>query len=132
VNGVNKMLKQYVFIPLKSKMSAGKIASQACHASYMALRQFRKWDWFWLKETKWREGGMCVIVLTCKDSNHLMQIGKYMEQWKIPHHVYIDEGFTEVEPFTATAVATGILTEKQQEFFQKFKMYGSKKRRRNS
>ena len=31
------MLKQYIFIPIKPKMSKGKIASQSCHASYMGL-----------------------------------------------------------------------------------------------
>jgi len=100
--------KQYVIIPKRPKMSTGKIASQTAHATFMALEQTDKK----LIET-WKKSGMCVIVLECKNSKQLFGIAKYFEQWKIPNHLYIDEGITEVDMGTATALATGILTEDQ-------------------
>ena len=107
-------LKQFVIIPKKPKMSKGKIASQACHATYMALENQK--DIAQGSKTpieEWKKSGMCVIVLQCKDSNQLMGIAKYLEQWKIPHHLYIDEGLTEVNMGTPTALATGVMTEDQ-------------------
>ena len=108
-------LKQYVIIPKKPKMSAGKIASQTAHATFMALEKQREIS----KKTElkidsnlielWKNSGMCVIVLECKTQIELMNIAKYFEQWKVPHHLYIDEGLTEIPMGTATALATGVL-----------------------
>ena len=117
------MLKQYVIIPKKPKMSPGKIASQVAHATYMAMRKFQRWDWFFLKETKWRNSGMCVIVLQCKDVTALLSAEKYLRQWNIPNHLYIDEGMTEVAALTPTALATGIIADDKQWMFERFKLY---------
>jgi len=100
--------KQYVIIPKRPKMSTGKIASQTAHATFLALEQTDK-----KLIEKWKVEGMCVIVLECKSTTQLFGIAKYLEQWKIPNHLYIDEGLTEVEMGTPTALATGILTENQ-------------------
>lgn len=112
------MLKQYVFVPRRLKMSKGKMASQVAHATFMALD----------KENvhlinKWKNEGMCVIVLECEDTNHLLQIDKYLEQWKVVHHMYVDEGYTEVLPMTATALATGIMQESDAWMFANFKLF---------
>jgi len=99
-------LKQFVIIPKKPKMSVGKIASQTAHATFMALEGQDK-----QLINEWKESGMCVVVLECKDTLQLMGIATYFKQWSIPHHLYIDEGLTEVEMGTPTALATGILRE---------------------
>lgn len=101
--------KQFVIVPKRPKMSKGKIASQVAHATFMALenQNDRK-----LLEI-WKKNGMCVIVLECKNSLELLGIDKYLEQWNISHHLYIDEGLTEVNMGTPTALATGIMTEEQ-------------------
>ena len=106
--------KQYVIIPKRPKMSTGKIASQVAHSTFMALEKTDN-----KIKDKWKKNGMCVIVLQCKDSNQLMGITKYLEQWKVPNHLYIDEGLTEVDMGTPTALATGALTE---EYFWMFSM----------
>ena len=116
--------KQFAIIPKKPKMSSGKIASQVAHATFIALDKSWKDD----KDTnllidKWKRNGMCVIVLQCKDTNQLKDIANYLRQWEIPHHLYIDEGLTEVEPFTPTALATGILTEDKFWMFEQLKLY---------
>jgi len=136
-------LRQYVIIPKHPKMSAGKIASQACHATFMALKKDetrvqKTYDGKGKLEDEeligintieeWKEKGMCVIVLECKDSNHLMQIAQYLEQWHITHHLYIDEGMTEVEPMTATALATGIIDNEHKWIFEQFKLYSETKK----
>jgi peptidyl-tRNA hydrolase len=110
--------KQYVIVPRKPKMSKGKIASQVAHATFMALEKQRKL----IEEepdympgvsddiiSKWKETGMCVIILECKNTEQLISAAKYLEQWRIAHHLYIDEGLTEVDPMTPTALATGVL-----------------------
>lgn len=101
-------------------MSAGKIASQVAHATFMALELEPKR----IKE-EWKKTGMCVIVLEAQSNNHLMEIAKYLEQWKVKHHLYIDEGLNEVQPMTATALATGIIVDECQWMFETFKLYGS-------
>jgi len=84
--------KQFVIVPKKPKMSKGKIASQVAHATFMALENqnelvknaltpsddgkccgFCYWD----NIDKWKNSGMCVIVLECKSQIELMNIAKY-------------------------------------------------------
>lgn len=110
--------KQYLIIPRKPKMSPGKLMSQACHATFIALDQEDN-----KIIEKWKKEGMCVIVLQCKDIIQLMGIDKYFEKWKINHHMYIDEGLTEVDMGTPTALATGILTEDQFWMMSTMKLY---------
>ena len=110
--------KQFVIIPKKPWMSPGKLISQGCHATFMALQGENK---TLLEE--WKKKGMCVIVLRCKNIEQLSNIAKYLEQWKIKHYLYIDEGVTEVEPMTPTALATGILTEDKYWMFKKFELF---------
>jgi len=101
--------KQFVICPRKPKMSKGKMASQVAHATFMALGNQKDKKLI----GKWEKEGMCVIVLQCKTPLELFGIAKYLEQWSIPHHLYIDEGITEVEMGTPTALATGVMTEEQ-------------------
>lgn len=117
--------KQFVILPKKPKMSAGKLASQAVHASFMALEEQQ------INNKKviqnWKKSGQTVIVLECKNIEQLLSATEYFEQWKIPHHLYIDEGHTEVDALTPTALATGVLTEDRFWMLNQFKVYGYKK-----
>ena len=132
------MLKQFVIIPKKPKMSTGKIASQTAHATFMALEKQKEEvkrlltptedglcsDYSeWNNINEWKETGMCVIVLQCPTQIELMNIAKYLEQWKIPHHLYIDEGMTEIPMGTATALATGVLPEEKQWILSQLKLF---------
>ena len=121
--------KQYVIVPKKPRMSKGKIASQVAHATFMALEKHKNTP---LKAgnlpseyliEEWKNNGMCVIVFQCKNETQLNNIAKYLEQWKIPHHLYIDEGLYGCKPFTATALATGVLTEKDYWIFEKMRLF---------
>jgi len=101
--------KQFVIVPKKPRMSKGKIASQVAHATFMALENQKNKELI----KKWKKNGMCVIVLQCKTPLELFGIAKYLEQWNIDHHLYIDEGITEVNMGTPTSLATGVMTEDQ-------------------
>ena len=119
--------KQYVIVPKQPKMSPGKIASQVAHATFMALEKQRP-KTFQLRDDngeltnkhvlgqyiidKWKRYGMCVVVLKCKDATQLMGIAKYLDQWNVINHMYIDEGMTEVHMGTPTALATAVLNKK--------------------
>ena len=121
--------KQFVIIPKKPKMSKGKLCSQCAHATFMALENQKEKinNILTMKPNnkltdtlcegdiieEWKKNGMCVIVLECKNEQQLVNLAKYLEQWNVPHHLYIDEGLYGCKPFTATALATGILTEEQ-------------------
>ncbi len=111
--------KQIVIVPRKPKMTKGKIASQVAHATFMALEKQKDVK---LKE-QWKKNGMCVIVLECKNETQLINLDKYLEQWNVPHHLYIDEGLYGCDPFTATALATGMLTEEQSWMFKKLRLF---------
>lgn len=107
-------LKQYVIVPKKPKMSPGKIASQVAHATFMALEKQRDTENHGnSQQGEWKRNGMCVIVLQCKTIEQLSNIAKYFEQWNITHHLYIDEGLTEIDPMTPTALATGVIPKDQ-------------------
>jgi len=113
--------KQFVIIPKDPKMSAGKIASQTAHATFMALEKTNK-----KLIEEWKVNGMCVIVLECETPLQLMGIAKYLDQWKVSNHLYIDEGLTEVGMGTPTALATGVLTEEYFWMLSQLKLFGSK------
>ena len=120
--------KQYVIVPKKPKMSPGKIASQVSHATFMAIDKQQtlqalnlEWDTDIIE--LWKQNGMCVIVLECKDEIQLNNISKYLSEWKVPHHLYVDEGLYGCKPFTATALATGILTEDKFWIFENMRLF---------
>jgi len=125
-------LIQYVIVPKKPLMSKGKIASQVSHATFMALQNqelniFRRkgeltLDFLELID-KWKHNGMCVVVLQCKDPLELFGIAEYLKQWNISHHLYLDEGITEVSMGTPTALATGILSEDKFWMFKTMKLF---------
>lgn len=114
--------KQYVFLPNSLNMSVGKASSQVAHATFLALEHQYVYD----KDTisNWKFNGMCVIVLEAKDPEHLNNIAKYLTQWDVPNHLYIDEGLTEVDPMTPTALSTGIITKDEFWMFEQFELFG--------
>ena len=112
------MLKQYIFLP--RKMATGKAASQACHASLIALRNENV-----TRFQTWYTGGMCVIVLEVENTSRLRDVEKYCKDWEIIHHLYNDES----EALKPTCLATGIIKEEDQWMFSKFKLHGAKNER---
>ena len=132
--------KQFVIIPLKPNMSTGKVASQTAHATFMALENQKKnieaeSDWIPTYGHEiidnWKENGMCVIVLQCGNPIELMGIAKYLKQWRIPHHLYVDEGITEIPMGTPTALSTGVMCEEDFWMLSTMKLYGTAEKKAN-
>ncbi len=113
--------KQFVIVPKHPKMSKGKIASQVAHSTFMALENQKDKKLI----SDWKNNGMCVIVLQCQSPLELMGIAKYLEQWDIPNHLYIDEGITEVNMGTPTSIATGVMTEEQFWMLSEMELFGT-------
>lgn len=113
--------KQFIIIPKRPKMSIGKVASQTAHATFMALEKQRKTDPKLIEQ--WKKSGMCVIVLQCENEIKLHGIAEYFKQWNIPGWGYIDEGLTEVSPFTMTCYATGVLPSNMWWPFDKLRLF---------
>lgn len=119
-------LTQYIFVPKKPKMSPGKIASQVSKVAMMfSLPHVNqdKGNSLALKEWK-EEHGMCTIVLQVKDQTELHNVMHYLQQEKILHMTYCDEGYTEVPAGTMTAIATGIIDKEKEGWrFSKYRLY---------
>jgi len=115
------MLKQYIVLPRKPRMSPGKLVSQGVHASFMALHSPNEDNSIRIED--WKNSGQCVIVCQVYDTATLLGLKAYCEQWKVPHHLYVDEGYTEVECGTPTAFATGIIEEKDQWMFAELELF---------
>ena len=114
--------KQFVIVPKNPKMSIGKVASQVAHSTFLSLENqkanHKLLGYDTRKKTlelieQWKLNGMCVIVLECDNTTQLFGIAKYLEEWNVPHHLYIDEGLTEIPMGTPTSLATGVLTQEQ-------------------
>lgn len=120
-------LIQYVIVPKRPRMSKGKIASQVAHATFRALElQNKNYIGDYPNDPKiheWKQTGMCVIVLQCKNQQELMNIHVYLDIEGITNAVVVDEGLTEIPMGTATALATGILPESEHWRFKTMRLF---------
>ena len=110
--------KQYVILPAELGMSTGKAVSQGCHAAHMALKMENP-D----KILVWEAKGQCVLVCRVKTIAALKDTLMYLRDAGITCHLYIDEGYTEVDAFTPTALATGIIEPDKYWIFDKLELY---------
>jgi len=115
------LYKQFVVVPKRPRMSKGKIASQVAHATYLALKKEAKFNKALLE--LWEKNGLCVIVLQVQDTHYLKNLAQYLDTWNITYALYIDEGLTEVPPFTPTALATGIIEPEQYWMFSRLELF---------
>jgi PTH2 family peptidyl-tRNA hydrolase len=101
-------LKQVIIIRNDLRMSKGKIAAQASHASVDCLLKSHK-D---LVE-EWRSQGMKKIILKADNLEEIMQYKKQAEDAKLAVCVIKDAGQTEVKPGTITCIGIGPDDEKK-------------------
>lgn len=97
---------QYIFINKGARMSAGKIAAQAGHAAVEGYKMTASPE---LIDAWYIGNGYKKIVLEARDEVHLHSIHHYLTERGIAHKLIIDEGHTEVDPHTATAIGTAIV-----------------------
>lgn len=95
-------MKQAIIIISNLKMSKGKMASQASHASVEAVLKSEK-----SKVDEWRSQGMKKIVLKVKDEKELFEYKYMAEREKLTTALIKDAGLTEFKEPTITCLAIG-------------------------
>lgn len=95
----------YIFVNKGLQMSSGKVASQAAHAAVEAYRVSKP---ELIKE--WYKGGhYAKLVMQAKNATQLFQIERYIQDRGFKTAMIIDEGLTEIDPHTATALGVEIV-----------------------
>jgi PTH2 family peptidyl-tRNA hydrolase len=97
-----KEFKQMILIRKDLKMSKGKIAAQASHASVGALLKSHKDD---IK--KWKDQGMKKVILAVKDEKELLEYKEDAQDAGLVVSLVTDAGRTEVMPGTVTCLGIG-------------------------
>lgn len=119
---------QYIILNNSLPMSPGKAAAQAAHASVEGLRLNAKEPWGNPWDTtivnRWYRGGhYAKVVLGTHDLHTAME---YIENRGVPCTLIADEGRTELEGLTPTAVGCPVVDKDQphiRETFAVFKLY---------
>lgn len=95
-------MKQVIVMRADLKMSAGKLAAQACHASIGAYKKaddkiIREWE---------LEGGKKVVVQV-KSEQELFEVYELVKAALMPSFLVKDAGHTELPPSTITCLGIG-------------------------
>ncbi len=96
------MYKQVIAVRADIKISRGKLAVQAAHASVSAIGKVDKRV---LKA--WEKEGQKKIVVKAKDLDELIALKERCEKLKIPCSLISDAGLTELPSGTITALGIG-------------------------
>ncbi|MCS7120255.1 MAG: peptidyl-tRNA hydrolase Pth2 [Nitrososphaerota archaeon] len=97
--------KQVIVLRADLKMSGGKAAAQACHASVSACEEARKMNNSWVDQ--WMKEGQCKIVLKVSSVEELLELERKARESGLPASLISDMGLTEVPPNTITALGIG-------------------------
>lgn len=85
-------------------MSPGKLAAQVAHAAVKAYETSVQSD-----IDSWNQSGHTKIVLEARDTEHLLMVERYLNDRGIWTELIIDEGRTEIDPHTPTALGVAIV-----------------------
>jgi PTH2 family peptidyl-tRNA hydrolase len=97
--------KQAIIIRTDLKMSKGKLAAQAGHATVSAAEEARKKHREWWKA--WLEEGQCKIAVKVKSEEELLRLIQKAKAMHLPCALICDRGLTELPPNTVTCVGIG-------------------------
>ncbi|MBW6451132.1 MAG: peptidyl-tRNA hydrolase Pth2 [DPANN group archaeon] len=95
-------MKQAIIIRSDIKLSKGKIAAQAAHASLEAYKKTT-----FLNKAAWELQGQKKVVLKVNSEEELILIFGKCKNEKLPVSIIRDAGKTQVTPGTLTAVGIG-------------------------
>jgi PTH2 family peptidyl-tRNA hydrolase len=110
-------------------MSPGKLAAQVAHAAVEAYRISKPE----LLEAWYVGGHYTKIVLAAEDADQLAWIANYIEDRGFKTSFIIDEGRTEIKPFTPTAVGVEVVDKEDPHVaatFGEFRVYKEPKPQR--
>ncbi len=85
-------------------MSPGKLAAQVAHAAVKAYEVSDK-----ALIDAWNDYGHTKIVLEAQDIEHLLMVERYLSERGLVTYLIIDEGRTEIDPHTPTALGVSIV-----------------------
>jgi peptidyl-tRNA hydrolase len=95
----------YIFVNKGLGMSTGKVGAQVGHGAIGAYKLSRPDI-----TAKWEEGGHTTkLVMQARDTEHLLTIERYLNDRGFATHLVIDEGRTEIAPFTPTVLGVEIV-----------------------
>jgi PTH2 family peptidyl-tRNA hydrolase len=98
------MIKQYIVARKDLKLSHGKLAAQASHASVNAFRNVQKHgDKEWIRD--WDKDGHTKVVLKVSDAVALHDLIEQLPSNFVS--VIVDAGRTEIEAGTMTCIGIG-------------------------
>lgn len=95
-------MKQAIVLRKDLKMSAGKVAAQASHASLEAYKIAKP-----AEKKKWEREGGKKIILAVYSKEELLQIFAAAKKARLPVALIMDAGLTEIPAGTKTAVGIG-------------------------
>ena len=95
-------MKQAIVMRADLKMTKGKLAAQAAHAS---LEAYKKADSDAIES--WENEGQKKVVLKVSGEKELIEVFMNAKKAKIPAALIRDAGMTQLEPGTATCVGLG-------------------------
>jgi PTH2 family peptidyl-tRNA hydrolase len=94
--------KQVIVIRSDLKLSRGKTAAQACHASVTSALKSDK-----IIMKKWESEGQKKVILKARSLEELLELKKKCEKLGLKHSIISDAGHTELSPGTVTALGIG-------------------------
>lgn len=113
----------YILVRKDLRMSTGKACAQTAQAAACALRLKPDAN---LTNQWFRGGHHMVLVMECRDREHLLDAERYINDRGFQTAMQVDEGHTEVDPITPTCFATEIVDKDwghARETFSSFKLY---------
>jgi len=97
-----KAYKQCIVIRADLKLTKGKVAVQAAHASILSYERAPTRD-----RERWKEQGQKKVVLKVYSLEELNKLRDAAEELGLPCAIVEDAGLTEVPPGTVTALGIG-------------------------
>ncbi len=97
--------KQVLVIRADLKMSPGKMAAQAAHASHSAAERSRETCLKWYNA--WRAEGQKKVVVKVADEDEMISLYNRVKLSGLPFYLVNDAGLTELPPGTITALGIG-------------------------
>ena len=97
--------KQVIVFRSDLKMSKGKLAAQAGHASVSASEEARKRHRIWWEA--WLYEGQRKIAVKVKDEKELGELEEQAKDLGLPNALIVDRGLTQVPEGTVTCLGIG-------------------------
>ncbi len=94
--------KQCIIIRADLKLSRGKAAVQAAHASLLSYEHAPPRD-----RARWKAQGQKKVVLRVNSLKELYELKEMADKLSLPSAIVEDAGLTEVPPGTVTALGIG-------------------------